>query len=203
MRRLAFLAVLALSSSCGRHQTGGPLDYLYACSPGASMYGCVQMLKHAPSNMFPAGRLESMDAHVKLIDDAQGSVVSYGPATHFVFAYTFYFNVGRDDVVALLTKNLDDRMGQGIAPTRTFAKYEGDYWRSEDGFWICGDHALTWISNPIRDEKDYAADETSARVDHYVQRWPKTATLWEMVGRLLIGFDTAPRPPPHEPPTAH
>jgi hypothetical protein len=112
----------------------------------------------------------------------------------YVFAYSMKFNVGRDDIEQLLTSGLGERLGEGIAPVHTFNTLEGDFWQTDEGFWICGKNAVTWSSTPFRRDDQHVLVEGFADVDHFVRPVPNTAALWKRLGRVLIGSDVNARP---------
>jgi hypothetical protein len=112
-----------------------------------------------------------------------------------VLQYTIRFNVGREYVMELLERELGPPMGRGEPPVLTLAGPFGDYWQTEEGYWVCFDRGVAWYGPPYV-VHDWQAPPGSPTWKPYpdVQPVPKTAALWKKIGRMLIGTDLKPRP---------
>jgi hypothetical protein len=195
MGRGTFLLAVALAVvACNKDRARGPLDYLSVCTPGRSTSECWWALEKAPQKTFPAGRLEGIEFRTELIPPPGGRFIPGVKSKEGVFFYAMRFNVGREDVMKILQAELGEPLKSGIAPVHTFTVMEGDYWQTEEGFWVCGEKAVAWYSNTIRatDEAGIPV-EPSADLNRYVGSVPTTAALWSKLGRVLIGSDTTPR----------
>ncbi len=195
MRCFIALSILCLTlGACDRERKEGPLDYLEYCKPGGSTAQCSKRLERVVrlhKNMFPAGRLEGIEFRTEPLGPVLTGNYTGKFQDAFVFLYMMKFNVGRDDVMKLLETELGEPMGNGEPPVHTREHLPGHFWRTADGFWVCGEKAVAWYSDPVHnvDSNEWASD-----LDRYDRPVPTTAALWDKIGRTLIGLDSEPRP---------
>lgn len=187
-RTILVLAGLMALAACEKEHARRPVELLNTCRPGASTRECYLMLKKARRDLFPAGRLEGIEFHTVLLFD-QGQRIPAGEAPkQGAFLYALKFTVGRDEVMNMLEAQLGNPLKRGRPPVPAPMVMEGDYWETEEGFWVCSETALAWYSKPIRTTDHRGLPlEPSPDLDRYVSPVPATAALWGKVGQLLIG----------------
>jgi hypothetical protein len=190
----ATIAVVALLIACNEERPRTAQDYVATCRPGGSSRDCYWSLKKAPAKMLPAGRLEGIEFRTELLaEPGQNRVTDGVSPRNATFLHVMKFNVGRDDVMTVLVKELGEPLKQGTPPLATMRLLEGAVWESDEGFWVCGDRVVAWYSKPVRTTSEQALPTEPAReLERYVQPAPKSAALWGKVGQLLIGLDNGP-----------
>jgi len=201
--------LIALTIACKAPKERVAMDYIHECRPGASAYQCIA-LRPKGARLFPAGRLEGYAVVTdQVVKRENFHIVQY--ENNQVFLHMMSFKFGRADVFDVLRAELGEpdghyEPGHSELPIQTYGgtSISSDYWRTEDGYWICqedyedgdgsGLKSVYWVSNPFPvDPKATDISVWERGVDRYVRPAPKAAAIWDKLGRTLIGSAPAPK----------